>query len=631
MQAMWRGFGYAHAKDRLVSMYTMKIAGQGRISELLADNEKSNQIDMFLRSLRFYENAQELWDAELVNDRALDVLVWYSEGVNKFIAEMKIRPLEFYVVGFDPSKHPWTPVDTLAGIGLMCYVSLADRNYDAEKSILQALKGGVHLDHLASVFSPLLDPLKQDTELLQILKNANFSHRPIPEDVKFLGQQIRNGGSNNWVVAPKKTASGTAILACDPHMGVGRLPSFWYEIGGKVGDLGFFGVSLPGIPGLIYGRTNFTSFGITNGFVDQVDLFVEKIQGGKYLSGDGSYQPLKQYVEVIKRKGGKEPLYVVFFWTRNGILDIDPVYVSKSERFEDHSDKLQDGFYLATCLSVDAEGAAMSLRSFSSGPFTARTVSELSISLRQIGLSGNYLLADSQGNIGLQQTGKVPLRPDGLSGFIPVRGWIDGNLWKGILPGENLVSELNPERGYISTANNNISKYVEHADELGRLACNAHMGNSRVTRINELLEGESNLDIEDMIRIQQDTLSVLGRKFMHAFRPLLLNHKHSSEVVAAVLDWDLRMETTSREATFTMDLIDNLVEATFGLSVFGEESWRIVREDSSFGGEFYWRFTDALFFCDACNEFLYSGSSRSEVFSSVLNDLLVSLSPPSLK
>src|SRR5690606_27172930 len=61
--ALW-GSGYAHAYDRSTQLLMMRILGQGRLCELLADNEESLKIDMFFRRAN-WQNGLEAQLAKL--------------------------------------------------------------------------------------------------------------------------------------------------------------------------------------------------------------------------------------------------------------------------------------------------------------------------------------------------------------------------------------------------------------------------------------------------------------------------------------------------------------------------------------------------------------------------------------
>ena len=75
------------------------------------------------------------------------------------------------------------------------------------------------------------------------------------------------------------------------------------------------------------------------------------------------------------------------------------------------------------------------------------------LDVRQI-MPQNVMIADTGGNIYYQRTGRVPIRPDGYDWSRPVDGSTSETEWLGIHPASELMSLLNPERGYMQ--NNNI-------------------------------------------------------------------------------------------------------------------------------------------------------------------------------
>ena len=72
-----------------------------------------------------------------------------------------------------------------------------------------------------------------------------------------------------------KTASGKVILANDPHLEVNRIPNVWSEIVLKTGNRHIMGGSMPGLPGILAGRTNDIAWGVTYSFADAVDSWIE--------------------------------------------------------------------------------------------------------------------------------------------------------------------------------------------------------------------------------------------------------------------------------------------------------------------------------------------------------------------
>ena len=105
----------------------------------------------------------------------------------------------------------------------------------------------------------------------------------------------------------------------------------------------------------------------------------------------------------------------------------------------------------------------------------ARTVADAQQVLQRcnVELSANFLLADSQGSIGYQQTGWVPVRPAGHQGLLPLPGWNSAFDWQGIHPAHRLRSDDDAAGlGFMATANNDMQSQVKGAP----MALNVHMG-----------------------------------------------------------------------------------------------------------------------------------------------------------
>jgi len=87
-----------------------------------------------------------------------------------------------------------------------------------------------------------------------------------------LYQPDANNGSNNWAVAGSKTKSGAPILCNDPHLEL-SFPSIWYEMQITTPTMNAYGVSFPGIPGVVIGFNDSIAFGFTNSQRDVRDYY----------------------------------------------------------------------------------------------------------------------------------------------------------------------------------------------------------------------------------------------------------------------------------------------------------------------------------------------------------------------
>lgn len=95
----------------------------------------------------------------------------------------------------------------------------------------------------------------------------------VPAAVEWLNRLPRFNASNNWAVAGRQTRSGFPILCGDPHLEVNRLPNVWQEVILRRPPTTMMGVSIPGVPGLIFGRSNHLAWSATYAYMDMLDLY----------------------------------------------------------------------------------------------------------------------------------------------------------------------------------------------------------------------------------------------------------------------------------------------------------------------------------------------------------------------
>jgi len=581
-----RGLGFAHAQDRLVQMMLVRLVGQGRLCECLVNDNETLEIDIFMREMGLSRYAK----VEAVNafgeGRSLGDA--YAEGVNHWLGTNR-RPIELMMVRYDPDW--WTIADTILTVKLMSYVGLAQSQQDIEKFLVQAIRSGVPTERLAKLTAPHLEGLDEATaELITKLRHV----QPLlPEALRFLGAVPTLMASNNWAVAGTRTASGNPFQCNDPHLECNRLPAIWYETIMHTDDDYRIGATMPGVPGLVMGRTRNLSFGFTYGFMDMIDYFIEQCHGDSYRRGD-SFVPLKTRTETIARKGSS-PIEITIRETDLGVLESNS-----------RDSNLEDGFYLSRAWSGHRVGGAASLQALALLP-SRKTVSEAQQVVREIAISCNWLLADRVGNIGYQQSGLLPDRRH--SGLHPVPAWEEQWRWSGIVPHDQLHSLLNPSEGYLATANNNLNP------ENGPLVINLPMGSYRVDRIRALLSECEGCTLEDMQRIQNDLYSLQAERFMAVLQPLL-PETFAGRILAG---WDFCYERESRGATLFETVYHAILREVFGKGLLGEEVWEGLVSSTAIVADYYHLFDDALLGDDPS---WFGKEGRSELFKRVLEEVL---------
>jgi len=512
----------------------------------------------------------------------------YAEGVNYWLGTNR-RPIELIMLRYDPEW--WTIADTILTIKLMSYVGLAQSQQDFEKFLIQAVRAGVPAGRLAALTPPHLDGL--DEETTELIAKLRYVQPLVPEGLRFLSAVPTLMASNNWAVAGSRTESGHPLQCNDPHLECNRLPAIWYETVMHTNDDFRIGATMPGVPGLVMGRTRNLSFGFTYGFMDMVDYFIEQCHDGDYRRGD-SFVPLKTRNETIARKG-ESPLEITVRETDVGVLECDS-----------GEPALEDGFYLSRAWSAHRVGGAASLDALARLP-SVTTVSRAQEVVRNVAISCNWLLADREGNIGYQQSGLLPKRKH--SGLHPVPAWEEQWLWRGAVAPDQLHSLLNPPEGFLATANNDLNPTN------GLLVINLPMGSYRVDRIRALLKEREACTLEDMRHIQNDLYSIQAERFMAVLEPLL-PETFAGRLLAG---WDFCYNCESRAATLFETVYHALLREVFGNGLLGQEVWDETVSSTAIVADYYHLFDEALLGDDPS---WFGEEGRSDLFKRVLEDVL---------
>jgi penicillin amidase len=581
-----RGLGLAHAHDRLVQMMMVRLVGQGRLCECLTSNDETLAIDVFMRDMGLWREAEA--ETRLLSPAARALGEAYAAGVNHVLGAER-RPLELLLVGYRPEA--WTIADTLLTVKLMSFVGLAQSQQDMERVLIEAVRAGVSVDALQVLCSPHLDGL--DASIAGWIRELRMVRPVAAESIRFLASVPTLMASNNWAVAGSRSASGNALQCNDPHLECNRLPAIWYEAIMHTADDYRIGATMPGVPGLVMGRTRRLSFGFTYGFMDMVDYFIEDCRGGACRRGE-RYQEFQVRSERILRKGD-EPVTITIRENELGVLEADP-----------RQSELADGLYLTRAWSGHRHGAAASLDALARLP-AARTVSEAQVVVREVAISCNWVLADRDGAIGYQQSGLLPDRLH--SGLYPVPAWDERQHWKGFVDAARLHCLLDPQEGFLATANQDLNPPG------GPLVINLPMGSYRADRIRDLLAERQRCTLEDMEAIQNDLYSLQAERFMEVLRPLL------PDTFAGRLlgRWDCRYDTASRGATLFETVYRALLREVFGAGLFGVAAWDTLLQSTAIVADYHHLFDDALLGADPR---WFGGECRERMLARVLAEQL---------
>ncbi|MBN1533244.1 MAG: penicillin acylase family protein [Spirochaetes bacterium] len=576
---IYYGMGYVHGRDRGMQMILMRILGEGRLSELLDSSDSSLQIDTFFRRMNWYGNMERQLAALGAFER--EVLDAYVRGVNDAFAEK--TPWEFKLLGYSP--EPWKPEHAVIIARMAGYLTLSQSQDEMERLFVEMVQKDVPRELLEELFPGNLKGLD-----MELLKKVTLPERIVPPGTLWEIAVPRMMASNNWVISGKKTASGKPILANDPHLEVNRLPNVWCEVAGRIGDRYVIGSTMAGAPAFIIGRSNDLAWGVTYAFIDSVDSWVEECRDGRYLR-DGQWRDFAVRRETIRRKK-KAPAELTFYENEHGILN---------------GDAAKDGFYLATKWTC-AESGTVSLTNFLK-LWDAKNVLEGMDALGRVEAFWNWVLADSEGNIGFQMSGLTPKRREGVSGFVPLPGWDSANDWLGLEDFRDLPRSYNPEKGFFATANQDLNEY-------GTIApINMPMGSYRAERIEAILSAGDAFTPEDVFDMHFDVYSLQAERFMTVIAPLLPD----TEQGRILREWDCRYDLDSRGAWLFEELYRGLYREVFGRNGMGEGVVDFFANETGVFIDFYQNFDRILL---KERSAWFNGKSREELYRTAIDKYL---------
>lgn len=547
--------GYAHGKDRGMQILLMRILGQGRASEILDSSDEMLEIDKFFRRMNWTGSTSS--EIEKFSPEIREVTDAYCKGVNRAFAEK--LPWECKLLRFKP--EPWCTEDVILISRMIGYLTLAQSQGEMERLLIEFVQAGMDEERLNELFPGILGGLDID-----LVKKIELQERLVsPPSLWNIAAPLMMA-SNNWAVTGKKTVSGQPILSNDPHLEVNRLPNVWYEMVLETIDGYAMGGTMPGAPALLVGRNQNLAWSATYTFMDGTDSWIEKCKEGQYMREPDKWVDFTEREEIIKRKK-KDPVKVVFFENKHGILEGNPN---------------RDGYYITTAWAPAFSGAV----TFDSiiRILDAKTVTEGMDLFGRVETSWNCILADKDGNIGYQMSGLMPKRREGVSGFVPLPGWEEKNDWQGFEKPEDLPRCYNPECGYFVTSNQNLNEYGK-VDPI-----NVGMGPYRSERIGELLSENNEITREYMYKLHYDVYSTQAELFMKILGPLLPD-KGPGKILK---NWNFEYSADSEGAFLFDRFYKELYLEVFGKNGFGTEAVEHIDKHTGIFNDFYINFDRIL-------------------------------------
>ena len=528
--------GFVHAQDRLWQMEFQRRVGAGRLSEMFG--EESLGYDRFLRTLGVYRAAERNFDNLDAETQA--IYQAYAAGVNSFLATRDgPLPLEFTLLSHEP--EPWRPADSIVWIKMMAW-DLAGNALD------EALRARMAETLSAEQIGELWPGYPEDGPA--VLESRALPALPWQSLAAILPPRPPEGlGSNNWVLSGEHTASGSALLANDPHLRL-QMPSLWYLAHVSAPGLDVAGATLPGLPMPILGRTPNFAWGFTNTNPDVQDLFIERLHPDdpdRYLIPGGS-APFETRQEIIRVKDGAD-VELTVRETRHGPIVSD--IIDGSDEF------LRSGHAIAfawTALRFDDLSARAAARIGMAEDWDSFTAILRDFHSPQ----QNIVFADIHGNIGFIAPGRVPIRRTG-NGWMPAEGWTGEQDWTGFIPHAGMPRLFNPRSGQIVTANNKIVG-PRYPYFISRDWSPPH----RAQRIATLLGESDSHDSESFAAIQADTVSLAAKSLLPRLIELTPPGSEAAhEALIRLAAWDHIMAAEQAEPLIYMAWLRELMRTLF--------------------------------------------------------------------
>lgn len=516
--------GFVHAQDRLWQMDVSRRAGEGRLSELFGD--VTVPFDRMFRIVGIRRTAEEV--ERVLSAGSRERLEWYAEGVNRCIELQSGRlPLEFDFLQYEPEQ--WTVTHSLIVAQMMAWeLNLSwwtDLTFGTIAERVDSARAADILPGYPEGVKPIVAG-----GLPAVGRGLLALSR---EYQRFRGYGGIGGGSNAWVIAPGKSASGHVILANDTHLHL-QLPSKWYEIHLRSPGYDVGGMSIPGTPGIVSGQNRDIVWGVTNMMADESDFYlvdVDSIDASQYWY-DGARRQMVQREEEILVDGG-DPVLVTIRSTHHGPVVSDIVYPLR-----------QAGLPFVAAMRWTGHEPVDRVEAFDRINRASNWAEFLGGVEAFPGPGQNFVYGDSEGNIGYASGGLIPVRGKGHS-LLPLPGWTASSEWKGFVPPGRMPRLFNPPEGFVATANNRIAdrSFPYYISDLWEPS-------SRIQRLRELLSEQILFSVHDFELMQNDQFSHHAREFvpylLEAWEDTLLGFPDEERIRGFFRNWDFAFAQEDR-------------------------------------------------------------------------------------
>ena len=515
-----RALGYVVARDRLFQLELQSRAGEGTLTELVGDAALSS--DRQTRRLGMSRAAERQFAALDTAGPLYRTLRAYAEGINAYRTSLSSAqlPMEYKLLQKTPRE--WLPVHSMNLLMRMGF-TLAHAPIELDLLQARALVGDSAARAMWDASSPVQEPIQPaprnaardalvplpapgtpSVEATRLLTAMGMGSGPLrwgtdsalSADDRYALQQERAFASNNWAVAPSRSASGLALLAGDPHLEL-TLPSIWYEVHMVSGTRDVGGVAIPGLPGIAIGYTRALAWSFTNTGADVMDFWRETVDNPtlpRTYELDGKQEPLEMRVEAYRNKNGRVIATDTVYYTHRGPM------------------RKQGTMWLSMRWTVLEAGTE--LLGFAAGVYATTAEGFLdSLAAHYKAPAQNMIVADTAGTIAIRSTGLHPIRANKGRGTEILDGRTRANDWQGFRSLAQYPQSVRPAQGFLASAN---QEPIDPQLDSLYLGTDAHYEIWRALQINRLLRADSSMTPDKMRRFHSDPGSVRAERLVPA-------------------------------------------------------------------------------------------------------------------
>jgi penicillin amidase len=528
--------GWNAARDRLWQLDLWRKRGLGLLSENFGPDYVAQ--DRATRLFLYRGDMDAEWAAY-----GPDAKAWaqaFVTGINAYVAQVQSGaaplPVEFELTSSRPALWQVDDLVRVRSHGI---------SNNAESEALRArvvAAGGLEADRIRRKLDPPhelripdgLNPadIPADIFATYVLGTKEVSFTPAAPPAPSLADLAENAasqGSNNWAIAPSRTATGRAILASDPHRVLGA-PSIRYLVHLDAPGLHVMGAGELHLPGITIGHNERIAFGITTFMADQADLYVYEFnpENPRQYRYAGGWEDFRLVTETIAVKGEAARQAELAFTRHGPVLKTDPetgrAFALRSVWFEPGT----SSYFAAARYQAAGDWA---------------TFKE---ALTHWGAAAmNFVYADVDGNVAWIPTGLMPRRPN-WDGLMPVPG-DDRYEWQGFWRQDELPAMVNPARGWVGSANemNLPPDYPAEQRNLGFEWADP----CRMERIDAVLSDNDSITVDECLALQTDVFCGSAMRAIALLRGLASDDADVDQALRLLQAWDGQETVDSPAAT----------------------------------------------------------------------------------